>query len=325
QPHHTMWPFILFLVNESDFITMSDVKVGPSVPSSAPPPEANNGHVTIQLQYLENVVMEALWQHQFHRQDIFLVIVFSGLLHNMIKSPMDLGTIRKRLQNGYYCTAQDCIKDFDTMFNNCYVYNQPGDDIVVMAQTLQKLFLHKLSQMPKEDVDTELAEGEPVRKKKKTHSSNLRKTFLQFKMTNINCKLLLNVEGFPPKMTSFLRVCVSSTVRGYSLTSAIMRLKRKHDDSESGRPMKRPKKDLPFTETKRTRAPDPLRCCQNILKELLSMKHSEYAWPFYEPVDTLALGLHDYHNIIKEPMDLGTIKVRPLPTDTLMHVELHVC
>ena len=34
-----------------------------------------------------------------------------------------------------------------------------------------------------------------------------------------------------------------------------------------------------------------------------------YAWPFYHPVDAVALGLHDYHDIIKNPMDLETIKV----------------
>lgn len=34
-----------------------------------------------------------------------------------------------------------------------------------------------------------------------------------------------------------------------------------------------------------------------------------YAWPFLKPVDAQTLGLHDYHDIIKQPMDLGTIKV----------------
>lgn len=33
-----------------------------------------------------------------------------------------------------------------------------------------------------------------------------------------------------------------------------------------------------------------------------------YAWPFYKPVDAELLGLHDYFDIIKKPMDLGTVK-----------------
>jgi hypothetical protein len=35
-----------------------------------------------------------------------------------------------------------------------------------------------------------------------------------------------------------------------------------------------------------------------------------YAWPFYKPVDAEMLGLHDYYEIIKKPMDLGSIKVK---------------
>lgn len=53
---------------------------------------------------------------------------------------------------------------------------------------------------------------------------------------------------------------------------------------------------------------EQLHYCSDILKELLSKKHYAYAWPFYTPVDAQALQLHDYHDIIKYPMDLGTIK-----------------
>lgn len=53
---------------------------------------------------------------------------------------------------------------------------------------------------------------------------------------------------------------------------------------------------------------EALKACNEILKELFSKKHSGYAWPFYKPVDAELLGLHDYHDIIKKPMDLGTVK-----------------
>lgn len=64
--------------------------------------------------------------------------------HKLIKQPMDLGTVKKRLENNYYWSGKECIQDFNTMFTNCYVYNKPGEDVVVMAQTLEKLFLTKV-------------------------------------------------------------------------------------------------------------------------------------------------------------------------------------
>ncbi|XP_039572912.1 bromodomain-containing protein 2-like, partial [Passer montanus] len=81
---------------------------------------------------------------------------------------------------------------------------------------------------------------------------------------------------------------------------------------ESGRPIKPPRKDLPDSQqhqtSKKGKLSEQLKYCNGILKELLSKKHAAYAWPFYKPVDASALGLHDYHEIIKHPMDLSTIK-----------------
>lgn len=55
---------------------------------------------------------------------------------------------------------------------------------------------------------------------------------------------------------------------------------------------------------------EALKACDAILKELSSKKYSSCAWPFYSPVDAEALALHDYHDIIKRPMDLGTVKTK---------------
>ncbi|ESQ31292.1 hypothetical protein EUTSA_v10003870mg [Eutrema salsugineum] len=49
-----------------------------------------------------------------------------------------------------------------------------------------------------------------------------------------------------------------------------------------------------------------LNTCSQILGKL--MKH-KWAWVFNTPVDVVGLGLHDYHLIVKKPMDLGTVKM----------------
>ena len=52
-----------------------------------------------------------------------------------------------------------------------------------------------------------------------------------------------------------------------------------------------------------------MKYCNNILKELFAKKHETCAWPFYKPVAVDELGLHDYLDIIKQPMDLTSIRV----------------
>ncbi|XP_020880821.1 transcription factor GTE7 isoform X2 [Arabidopsis lyrata subsp. lyrata] len=49
-----------------------------------------------------------------------------------------------------------------------------------------------------------------------------------------------------------------------------------------------------------------LNTCGQILVKL--MKH-KWAWVFNTPVDVVGLGLHDYHQVVKKPMDLGTVKL----------------
>ncbi|XP_019182781.1 PREDICTED: transcription factor GTE7-like isoform X2 [Ipomoea nil] len=48
-----------------------------------------------------------------------------------------------------------------------------------------------------------------------------------------------------------------------------------------------------------------MRRCKQILEKLMKRK---YGWIFNKPVDVKRLGLHDYNLIIKNPMDLGTVK-----------------
>lgn len=62
---------------------------------------------------------------------------------------------------------------------------------------------------------------------------------------------------------------------------------------------------------------------------------NEYAWPFLEPVDPVALDMDDYFKIVKKPMDLGTIKQKlktnqyattsDIATDVRQVIITHTC
>ena len=120
-------------------------------------PHANKKHRnTNALQFLLKVIVKSLWKHNFSwpfHGPVDTIKLKLPDYHRIITHPMDLGTIKKRLENFYYYSANECIRDFKNMFQNCYRYNQPAEDVVLMARTLEKVFINKLQEMPKEEVE----------------------------------------------------------------------------------------------------------------------------------------------------------------------------
>ncbi|RWS04079.1 bromodomain-containing protein 3-like protein [Dinothrombium tinctorium] len=446
------------------------------------PPEGKPRRNTNQLQFLLKVVMKAVYKHQFawpfhHPVDTYKLKLPDYF--KIIKHPMDLGTIKKRLENYYYYSAQECLNDWKTMFTNCYVYNKPGEDVVLMGQTIEKLFLNKVADMPKEEVEIPMPPQKGIGKGKRGKRGGFRggKGNLRFnfsinihlcclvantapnRLSNVqnthqssgeqalpnaspvtlvsNCvgnngistqtlgpkvsiahsspasssscpssvplqspqlrsqttsNCAMNVNSIAPNVSppvskptanhTTVQHCsqdpynmdsvsvlpptasvASNNVHRLELRHSQMQalnntqktlqansagviqtlpakvkkgVKRKADTTtplsafesqnnndiktkmstrreKSGRPIKKPSKDLPdtaqhITKTKKAKMSEQMKFCADIIKELFSKKHAAYAWPFYKPVDTELLRLTDYHDIIKHPIDLGTIK-----------------
>ncbi|XP_055792619.1 bromodomain-containing protein 3-like isoform X5 [Salvelinus fontinalis] len=332
---------------------MSAVTSATPVPQGVnpPPPEVTNptkpGRKTNQLQYMQNVMVKTLWKHNFAWP--FYVPVDAIKLglpdyHKIIKQPMDMGTIKKRLEHNYYWSASECMQDFNTMFTNCYIYNKPTDDIVLMAQALEKIFLQKVAMMPQEEVELLPPAPKPKKSIGGLDGSESPSSFPGSTTSVIGSSTMSTIT---PKVPAVQRSPNAPTIPVVSPSQPLVKkkgVKRKADTttpttsaitasrSESpspvsegkqgkvmsrrestGRPIKAPKKDLVEGELgqhggKRSRMSEQLKYCDSILKEMLSKKHAAYAWPFYKPVDAEALELHDYHEIIKHPMDLSTVK-----------------
>uniref|UniRef100_A0A8B9QXY5 Bromodomain containing 3 n=1 Tax=Anas platyrhynchos TaxID=8839 RepID=A0A8B9QXY5_ANAPL len=321
---------------------------------------------------MQNVVVKTLWKHQFawpFYQPVDAIKLNLPDYHKIIKNPMDMGTIKKRLEHNYYWSASECMQDFNTMFTNCYIYNKPTDDIVLMAQALEKIFLQKVAQMPQEEV--ELLPPVPKGKGRKP-SAGTQSAGAQQAVAVSSVSPPAPFQNVPPAVSQTPVIAatpvptITANVPPVTAPPAaappppaapIMPVvpptppvvkkkgvKRKADTttpttsaitasrSESptplsdpkqakiiarresgGRPIKPPKKDLEDGEVpqhagKKGKLSEHLKYCDSILKEMLSKKHAAYAWPFYKPVDAEALELHDYHDIIKHPMDLSTVK-----------------
>ncbi|KAI5700247.1 hypothetical protein M8J76_006116 [Diaphorina citri] len=360
-------------------------------PPTVPPPH-RPGRNTNQLAFISKNVLKPVMKHQhawpFH-QPVDAIDLNLPDYHKVIKHPMDLGTIKKRLENFYYWSGKEAISDFNTMFTNCYVYNKPGEDVVVMAQTLEKLFLTKIAAMPKEEVELESPQAKtktPAAKKLIAPPVTPSPSPLAFKTEPGTSKVSKPITPHVPprpkpninnitlspadekKISSMSSLSPVVLVDGHfagsppllkpavggssaaSLAQAANKarkaVKRKADSPdplgsalpedfpgkvsarrESGRQIKKPNRgsdEGSFTTQLATsvtsvgdqgsyakpKLTESLKYCNEILKELFSKKHSSYAWPFYKPVDAAWLGLNDYHEIIKKPMDLGTVKAK---------------
>ncbi|KAH8298425.1 hypothetical protein KR044_002479 [Drosophila immigrans] len=56
--------------------------------------------------------------------------------------------------------------------------------------------------------------------------------------------------------------------------------------------------------------PGCINSCKHIMRIFLSQKYRNLTWIFKEPIEAEHLGLYDYHETVKHPMDLGTIARR---------------
>ncbi|MFT7817639.1 bromodomain-containing protein 3-like [Arapaima gigas] len=303
-------------------------------PGNPPPPEVSNpnkpGRKTNQLQYMQNVVVKTLWRHQFawpFYQPVDAVKLCLPDYHKIIKNPMDMGTIKKRLENNYYWSASECMQDFNTMFTNCYIYNK----VRLQSSSLPRLSGQQSPALSAASPPCTFSSTQPP------PASSQTPVIASTPAPTITPPAPPVQTGAPPTMTMMPTVPPTPPVvkkKGVKrkadtttpTTSAITAsrsesptpLEAKENKMQSrrestGRPIKPPRKDLEDGDLaqhggKRGRLSEHLKYCDSILKEMLSKKHAAYAWPFYKPVDAEALELHDYHEIIKHPMDLSTVK-----------------
>ena len=66
----------------------------------------------------------------------------------VVKKPMDLSTIRKKLDGGEYDNQQEFYDDFKLMIRNCFAFNPSGTPVNLAGQELQRLFDEKWKGMP---------------------------------------------------------------------------------------------------------------------------------------------------------------------------------
>uniref|UniRef100_A0A0N5AWY7 Bromo domain-containing protein n=1 Tax=Syphacia muris TaxID=451379 RepID=A0A0N5AWY7_9BILA len=355
-------------------------------PRIIPPPGKPTRH-TNQLDFIMKEVLKPAMRHK-HAWPFMKPVDAARLglpdYHKVIKRPMDMTTIEKRLKNCYYFSAKDCMEDIMTLFNNCYTFNPPEFSIYSMAKGLEQFMLNKLASMPAEDFEAifyncytfneneddvslmcknienlyrekiklmpkqEVEISRPVPKRGgkvqrgrgggRANSSGKgasRESSVSIQTGAADSSSLVDsANDTPPVLTAsgpIDDVHPSPSVSNPSVPihpalPSKKGVKRKADTTtsfgeetgakistrrESGRPPKKPKYYIDYTQLKprfKGKWTEQMKYCQRLINELFTKKCKSFAWPFLEPVDVEGLNLTDYYDIVKEPMDIGTIR-----------------
>jgi len=57
---------------------------------------------------------------------------------DIIKNPMDLGTVKSKMLKGEYQSYEECFGDIQLIWDNCKLYNMAGSDIYKLAERMEK-------------------------------------------------------------------------------------------------------------------------------------------------------------------------------------------
>ena len=117
----------------------------------------------------------------------------------IITQPMDLGTVKKKLENGEYKIFKDFMSDIILIWNNCKTYNQPGSEIVKMANHCEK----KIKQL----IDKQFKNYQNKNTNKKSESNGL--TFAQ------KIKLIENIRELSnDTLTQIIKIILKDCPKG---------------------------------------------------------------------------------------------------------------
>ncbi|KIX96250.1 uncharacterized protein Z520_08028 [Fonsecaea multimorphosa CBS 102226] len=220
----------------------------------------------------------------------------------IIKQPMDLGTIDQRLKRNEYTSVATFVADFELIVNNCFTFNGPDHGVSQQARKMKASFDGQMRNLPKASIEEPSKEvKKAVKKQEPTRTAPPRRPSVSTTTSNVGAassptSAAPPTPAFAPNPDGMPLIRRDSSLTDGRPKRAIVPTKR-NSEFGGGRPRKK-KYEL------------QLKFCDEVLKEIMNAKHWQANQYFMYPVDPVALNIPTYFQIIKKPMDLSTVKTK---------------
>ncbi|KAK5220102.1 transcription initiation at TATA-containing promoter protein [Exophiala xenobiotica] len=221
---------------------------------------------------------------------------------DIVKQPMDLGTIDSRLKQNRYTSVAAFISDFSLIVNNCVTFNGPEHGITQQARKMESSFKSQMKNLPPATVEEPSKE---IKKAAKKHEPTRQQAPRRPSVTTSSPAVATapspksaapQTPSFAPGPDGMPLIRRDSSFADGRPKRAIVPTKR-NQEFGGGRPKKK-KYEL------------QLKFCDEVLKDIAHPKNWQMNQYFTHPVDPVALNIPTYFQIIKKPMDLATIRTK---------------
>ena len=224
----------------------------------------------------------------------------------LVKQPMDLGTIDTKLKSQAYSSVKHFVDDFGLIVNNAITFNGAEHLVAQTAKKMQASFNNQMSNMPAATI------AEPSKEEKRTQKP-------KEQPTRTAPPRRQSISGQPPTNSTahpgtLARTASSGSAQTFALNPEGVPTIRRDSTALDGRPKRAIKPtrnhDIGGVRPRKKKYELELRFCQELLSELKKPKHWTANQYFMMPVDPVALQIPTYHQIIKKPMDLSTVQAK---------------
>ena len=203
---------------------------------------------------------------------------------DVIKTPMDLSTMETKLKNGAYNSVQDFADDFNLIITNTRRFNGDAHSVSQAGMAMEAYFRKMMETVPSAD------QPPPQKPQPKKMSPKP-----------------------PPPRRESRSAAVATSPGGAANTFALQPdgtplIRRDSTINRPTRTIKPPQnREIAYAKPKRKENQLELKFCDHILQQIRSPKYATVNHVFLAPVDPVALNIPHYRQVVKNPMDLGTM------------------